>query len=127
DRTPQKRVVIALYRKTGRTIWQRTAYAGGPREKRHRKATYANATPATEGRYLVAFFGSQGLYAFDMYGTPAWNKDLGVLNTGAYDLPGYEWGTGSSPSIYKDLVIVQCDTQNESFVLAADIKTGRTV
>jgi outer membrane protein assembly factor BamB len=127
DRTPQKWVVIALDRKTGSTVWQRTAYEGVPREKRHIKATYANATPVTDGRYVVAFFGSQGLYAFEMDGTPAWNKDLGVLNTGAYDLPEYEWGTASSPIIYKDLVIVQCDTQNESFVLAVDIKTGRTV
>ena len=127
DRTPQKWAVIALDRKTGSTVWQRTAYEGVPREKRHIKATYANATPVTDGRYVVAFFGSQGLYAFDMDGTPVWKKDLGVLNTGAYDLPEYEWGTASSPIIYKDLVIVQCDTQNESFVLAADIKTGRTV
>ena len=51
-------------------------------------------------------------------GSSLWQKDLGVLNTGAYDLPEYEWGTASSPIIYKDLVIVQCDTQNESFVLA---------
>ena len=50
-----------------------------------------------------------------------------MLNTGAYDLPEYEWGTASSPIIYKDLVIVQCDTQNESFVLALDIDTGKTV
>jgi outer membrane protein assembly factor BamB len=75
----------------------------------------------------VAFFGSQGLYAFDMQGKPVWQKDLGVLNTGAYDLPEYEWGTASSPIIYKNLVIVQCDTQNESFLLAADVQTGRTV
>ena len=109
------------------TVWQRTAYEGVPREKRHIKATYANATPVTDGRYVVAFFGLQGLYAFEMDGTPAWKKDLGVLNTGVYDLPEYEWGTASSPIIYKDMVIVQCDTQNESFVLAADIRTGRTV
>ena len=110
-----------------RPVWQSTAYEGVPREKRHIKATYANATPATDGRYVVAFFGSQGLYAFDMRGKLLWKKDLGVLNTGAYDLPEYEWGTASSPIIYKDLVIVQCDTQNESFVLAADIDTGDTV
>ncbi len=127
DRTPQKWVVLALDRQTGKTLWQRTAYEGVPREKRHIKATYANATPVTDGRYVVAFFGSQGLYAFDMQGTPVWKKDLGVLDTGAYDLPEYEWGTASSPIIYKDLVIVQCDTQHESFVLAADIRTGQTV
>ena len=121
----QRWVVMALDRRTGSVVWQQTAYEGVPREKRHIKATYANATPATDGRRVVAFFGSQGLYAFDMDGRLLWKKDLGVLNTGAYDLPEYEWGTASSPIIYKNLVIVQCDTQNESFVLAADIDTGR--
>jgi outer membrane protein assembly factor BamB len=127
DRTPQKWVVIALDRRTGKTIWQKTAYEGVPKEKRHIKATYANATPFTDGRYIAAFFGSQGLYVYDMDGRLVWQKDLGVLNTGAYDLPEYEWGTASSPIIYKDFVIVQCDTQNESFIMASDIKTGKTV
>ena len=127
DRSVQRWVVIAIDRRTGRQVWQRTAYEGVPREKRHIKATYANATPATDGRRVVAFFGSQGLYAFDYAGTLVWKKDLGVLNTGAYDLPDYEWGTASSPIIYKNLAIVQCDTQDESFVLAADIDTGKTV
>ena len=127
DRSVQRWVLMALDRGTGRVVWQQTAYEGVPREKRHIKATYANATPATDGRRVVAFFGSQGLYGFDMDGRLLWKKDLGVLNTGAYDLPEYEWGTASSPIIYKNLVIVQCDTQNESFVLAADIDTGATV
>ncbi len=127
DRSVQRWVVMALDRGTGRVVWQQTAYEGVPRETRHIKATYANATPATDGRRVVAFFGSQGLYGFDMDGKLLWKKDLGVLNTGAYDLPEYEWGTASSPIIYKNLVIVQCDTQNESFVLAADIDTGATV
>ncbi len=127
DRTSQQWLVMALDRLTGNTVWRRTAYEGVPKEKRHIKATYANATPFTDGRYVVAFFGSQGLYAFDMAGRPVWQKDLGVLDTGAYDLPEYEWGTASSPIIYKDLVIVQCDTQNESFVMASDVKTGKTV
>jgi outer membrane protein assembly factor BamB len=127
DRSPHTWIVLALDRRTGRTLWQSTAYEGVPREKRHIKGTYANATPATDGRYVVAFFGSQGLFAFDMSGRRLWHKDLGVLDTGAYDLPEYEWGTASSPVIHGDLVIVQCDTQGESFLLAADIKTGQTV
>ena len=127
DRSVHRWVVLALDRRTGKTLWERVAYEGVPREKRHIKATYANATPATDGRVVVAFFGSQGLYAFDLKGTLIWKKDLGVLNAGAYDLPEYEWGTASSPIIYKDLVIVQCDTQEGSFVLAADVRTGRTV
>jgi PQQ-like domain len=127
DKSVHRWVVMALDRRTGAVIWRQTAHEGAPREKRHIKATYANATPATDGRRVVAFFGSQGLYAFDMDGRLLWKKDLGVLNTGAYDVPEYEWGTASSPIIYGNRVIVQCDTQNESFVLAADIDTGATV
>lgn len=127
DRSPQQWKVYALDRSSGKVLWEKTAYEGVPREKRHIKASYANSTPVTDGRYVVAFFGSQGLYAFDMQGRLAWKKDLGVLNAGAYDAPDYEWGTASSAIIYKNLVIVQCDTQGESFLIAADIKTGKTV
>ena len=126
DRSAHQWKIYALDKRSGKIIWERVAYEGVPREKRHIKASYANSTPATDGRYVVAFFGSQGLYAFDVNGRLIWKKDLGVLNAGAYDAPDYEWGTASSPIIYKDLVIVQCDTQNESFLLAVDIKTGKT-
>lgn len=127
DRSVHQWKVYALEKKSGKILWEKTANEGVPREKRHIKASYANSTPATDGRYVIAYFGSQGLYAFDMKGRLIWKKDLGVLNAGAYDAPDYEWGTASSPIIYNDLVIVQCDTQNESFLLAADIKTGKTV
>lgn len=127
DRSSHQWKVYALDKKTGQIAWERTAYEGVPREKRHIKATYANSTPATDGRYVVAFFGSQGLYAYDMKGRLQWKRDLGVLDAGAYDVPSYEWGTASSPIIYKDLVIVQCDTQKEDFLLAINIKTGKDV
>src|SRR5687767_10506828 len=78
DRTEQRWVVMAFDRASGKKIWESTAYKGVPREKRHIKATYANATPATDGRVIVAFFGSQGLYAFDMNGKELWKRDLGV-------------------------------------------------
>ena len=127
DRSAHQWKLYALDRRSGKIIWERIAYEGPPREKRHVKSTYANATPATDGKYIVAFFGSQGLYAYDKDGRQLWKKDLGVLNVGAYDLPEYEWGTASSPIIHEDKVIVQCDTQGESFLLAADLKTGRTL
>jgi outer membrane protein assembly factor BamB len=127
DRSVHRWVLYSVDKHTGDIAWERTAYEGVPREKRHIKATYANATPATDGRFVVAFFGSQGLYAYRMNGNLAWKKDLGVLNAGAYDLPEYEWGTASSPIIDGDLVIIQCDTQEESFILAADLHTGKTI
>ena len=127
DRSVHQWKLYALDKDSGKILWERTAYEGVPREKRHIKASYANSTPVTDGRYVIAFFGSQGLYAFDMNGRAIWKKDLGILNAGAYDAPDYEWGTASSPIIYKDLVIVQCDTQSGSFLLAANIRTGKTV
>ena len=84
-------------------------------------------TPATDGRHVVAFFGSQGLYAFDLQGKLLWKRDVGFLDLGAYDAPENEWGTASSPIIYKNLVIVQCDTQKQDFLLALDVETGKTV
>jgi outer membrane protein assembly factor BamB len=119
--------VLALDKRTGETIWERVAYQGVPREKRHIKATYANSTPAANGAYVVAFFGSQGLYAFTSDGALAWKKDLGRLDVGAYDAPDYEWGTASSPIIFERTVIVQVDTQGEDYLLALDLESGQMV
>ena len=127
DRSAQRWVVYAVDAATGEVLWEAVAAEGRPRDARHVKNTYASATPATDGRYVVALFGSQGLHAFDMEGQRVWAKDLGRLDAGAYDVPQLEWGPASSPIIAGDLVIVQCDTQGESFLLAADVHTGDTV
>ncbi len=127
DRSVQQWKLLCLNRKTGAMMWERLAYQGVPKEKRHIKATYANATPATDGEIVVAFFGSQGLYAYNLDGQALWRRDLGRIDAGAYDLPDYEWGTASSPIVYRDLVIVQCDQQKGSFLAALDRKTGKTV
>lgn len=119
--------VFALDKKTGAVVWERVAYQGTPKEKRHIKATYANASPATDGQYVVALFGSQGLYAFTADGTLAWKKDLGRLDVGAYDAPTYEWGPASSPIIVGDRVVVQVDTQGEDYLLALDLASGETI
>ena len=127
DRSVHEWRVIALDRRTGRERWSTLAYRGEPREKRHIKATYANQSPATDGTAVVAFFGSQGLYAFEMNGTLRWKQDLGVINAGAYDLPSYEWGNASSPIIDDGRVIVQCDGQGTGFLQAFDLKTGASL
>lgn len=127
DRSRHKWMTIALDRKTGRTLWERVAYEGEPRNKRHIKSTYASASPATDGRIVVAWFGSQGVHAWDVDGTPRWSVDLGRLDMGAYDIPSYEWGPASSPIIWEDLVILQVDTQADSFLLALRADTGATV
>jgi outer membrane protein assembly factor BamB len=127
DRSAHRWVIYAIDKKSGKILWERVAHQGEPIDKRHIKATYANSSPATDGRIVVAWFGSQGLHAYDVNGRFLWKVDLGRVDMGAYDIPTYEWGPASSPIIWKDLVIVQCDTQADSFLLALDAATGKTV
>jgi outer membrane protein assembly factor BamB len=127
DRSRHRWMIYALDKRTGKIVWERVAREGEPLEKRHIKATYANATPATDGRIVVAWFGSQGVHAYDTNGHFLWKVDLGRVDMGAYDIPTYEWGPASSPIIWNNLVILQCDTQADSFLLALDAATGKTV
>jgi len=127
DRSSQSWRILALDRGSGKIRWQRTAHEGVPKDKRHIKATYANSTPATDGKRVVAFFGSEGVFAWDMGGELLWSRSLGRLDAGAYDAPDYEWGTASSPIIDGDRVIVQGDVQGDSFIIALDAATGKTL
>jgi outer membrane protein assembly factor BamB len=127
DRSTHQFVVYAIDKRTGSIAWRRVAFDGVPIEKRHTKSTYASATPATDGRIVVAWFGSQGVYAYDVDGTFRWKVDLGHLDLGAYDVPALEWGTASSPVIWNDLVFLQCDTDQDDFLIALNAETGKTV
>jgi outer membrane protein assembly factor BamB len=125
DRSPHKWMVLAYDRKTGRLLWERVAFEGVPVDKRHIKSTYASSTPATNGAIVVAAFGSQGLYAYDVKGTLLWKRDLGRMDVGAYNMADYEWGPASSPYVWRDRVFVQVDTSREDFVAALELKTGK--
>jgi len=119
--------VYCLDKTTGRIIWEKSIYEGVPKVKRHVKASYANSTPATDGKHLVVSFGSEGLYCFDLDGKLLWKQDLGVLDGGWSSDAESHWGFGSSPIIYKNLAIVQCDTQNQSFIAAFNVADGKRV
>lgn len=127
DRSPQRWTLYALDKKSGRVLWERVAFEGAPVDLRHMKSTYASATPVTDGRQVIAWFGSQGVYAFDVEGNLRWKVDLGRMNLGAYDIPTYEWGPASSPILWNGLVILQVDTQADSFIVALNADTGETV
>jgi outer membrane protein assembly factor BamB len=127
DDTPHEWRVYALDKKTGAVKWQQTAYRGVPKIKRHTKATHANSTLATDGERVVAFFGSEGLYAYDARGKLLWKKDLGVLDAGWYTSPEMQWETGSSPVLHDGMVIIQADVQKGSFLAMFDAKDGREV
>ena len=81
----------------------------------------------TNGSVVVAYFGSEGLYAYSAEGKLLWKKDLGIQNAGWFFDPASEWGAASSPVIHKNMVIVQCDRQKDSFIAAFDLKDGKEV
>lgn len=116
--------VYCLALDTGKVLWERTAYTGVPKTKRHMKSSHANATVATEGNVVVVNFGSEGLYCYGMDGTLNWRRDLGKLGSSWFFNPDYEWGFGSSPVIFNDMVIIQCDIGKNSFLSAHHLITG---
>ncbi len=127
DDTVHRFVVYCLERKTGKILWQRTAWEGVPTIHRHTKASHANSTPATDGQRVVAFFGFAGLYCYDMDGNLKWKRDLGTLDAGYYEVPEAQWGFGSSPVIHDGRVIIQADVQKDSFLAALSLADGTDV
>ena len=119
--------VYCLDKKSGKILWEQTAHKGVPKVKRHPKATHANTTPATDGKYVVAFFGSEGLFCYDMDGKLVWKKDFGLLDSSFFMVPSAQWEFASSPVIHQGIVIVQCDALNTAFLAALDIETGKEI
>ena len=104
--------------KSGKELWKQVAFTGAPRIKKHDQSNYACETPVTDGKRVYAYFGMTGLYCYDLNGNLIWQKDLGAFKT----LNG--WGTGSSPVVYNDILYVQVDNEENSFLVALDAATG---
>ena len=113
--------VLALETRTGKIVWEQTAYEGTVHDARHRRSSFAAPTAATDGAMVYAYFGPEGLYAFDVNGKPVWKAVEKFRTLGL--------GTGTSPVLYRDLVIVVRDEDEgqNSAVVAYDKKTGRQV
>lgn len=116
--------LLALDKATGKVLWDKPGHEGIPRVKRHTKASHCNSTPATDGNRIVALFGSEGLFCFDLEGQLLWKKDLGPMDSGYYQVRSAQWGFSSSPVIHDGKVIVQCDVQTNSFLAAFDLSNG---
>lgn len=117
--------VYCIDKQSGALIWEKTACRGVPEQKRHPKSSHANCTPATDGRYVVAFFGSEGLYCYDMDGNLQWEKDFGLLRSVFFAVESAEWEFASSPLIYQGKLIIQCDVMENSFIAAYDLASGK--
>ncbi len=128
--------LYALDRATGKILWQQAARRKAPSSQHHRKSSHASATPTTDGKYVVALMGSEGLYCYSVEGTLLWKKDFGLLDLGMIGNPSVQWGPASSPVLAGDRVIVQNDGQKpmpgqedggppNSFLAAFELATGK--
>lgn len=114
--------VLAIDRGSGKILWQQTAYEGLMSDSRHRKASFASPTPVTDGKMVYAFFGTEGIYAYDFKGNLKWKTQVGQIIS-------YSVGNGTSPTLYKDRVILLCDSEDgkESFIVALNARDGKEV
>jgi len=116
--------IYAFDRRTGRERWHHVAHRGRPRVKRHVKSSHASATPATDGKVIVALMGTEGMFCYSIDGKLLWRKDLGVMDVGLVDDPTYQWGPASSPVIADGRVLVQNDRHTDSWLASFDLATG---
>jgi len=115
-------VVLAIDRRTGKTVWERTAREEQPHEATHGdNGTYASSSAITDGERVFAWFESQGMFVYDMDGKLLWSKDLGDKKM------RNQFGEGSTPALAGDRLVIVWDqiTPGASFVVSLDASTGR--
>ena len=104
---------------SGARLWERSVYHGNPPGGRHRKNSFASETPVTDGEYVYVYFGHLGLYAFDFDGNEVWATPLKLYQKVR------DFGTGTSPVVHDDRVIVLNDNEEQGFIAAFDKRTGK--
>jgi outer membrane protein assembly factor BamB len=106
---------------SGKTVWKKEFYVGKPPGGRHRKNSFASETPITDGTNVYVYVGNLGLYAFDMKGAQVWRTPLEAY-------PIYlDFGTGGSPALVDDLLVIVNDNDKQQFIAAFEKKTGKPV
>ena len=113
-------LVEAFARADGRRLWQHRLRAEGDLPGVHDKHNLASPSPVTDGARVYAWFGNGQLVALDVQGRPVWSRNL-ARDYGPFDIT---WGHGSSPALYGDLLLLLCDHERASYLLALDKKTG---
>jgi len=117
----QQFVVYSINRKDGKINWQKVVREQFPHEGTHSDGSWAAPSCVTDGKYLIASFGSYGIYCFDLKGKLLWEKDLGDMNT------RNAFGEGSSPVIYKNYLIINWDHEKDSFIFVLDKLNGNVL
>jgi len=127
DSSEHSWMVYCFDKNSGELLWEQEAFRGIPMVKRHPKSSHANTTIATDGKHVVAFFGSEGLYCYNTEGKLLWKRDFGLINSAWHIVEFAEWEFCSSPLIFEDRLIIQADALNTAFVSVLDLSTGETI
>jgi outer membrane protein assembly factor BamB len=115
--------VLAIDRDTGRIAWQRTATTATPHEGHHRiYGSFASNSPVTDGTRVFAFFGSRGLFAYDLNGALVWQKDFGVRMR--MDMA---FGEGTPLTLHDGRLLLHFDHLDTGFLVMLDPATGREI
>lgn len=113
-----RRTVMCLGRRDGRLLWQ-----SGPtwfgKEPTHPDNPPCSPSPVTDGRRVIAWFGSAGVYCYDFRGREVWHRDLGRQS--------HLWGYAASPVLDGNLCFLNFGPGERSFLLALEKRTGKTV
>ncbi len=113
--------VMAINPKNGSVIWNKTVCQEAPVDGTHEMGTWASNSPVTDGEHLFAYFGSRGLYCMDFKGNILWKRDFGQM------VVKMNFGEGSSPTLYKDKIVLLWDEEGDSFLYVLDKKTGKDI
>ena len=111
-------VALCIDRISGKVLWEKSLHEALPHEGGHFSGSLASASPVTDGKVVVAHFGSHGTFALDFEGQVLWSKFLGLMNS------KHGHGEGSSPAIAESTVVVNADHEGQSFITALDAITG---
>ncbi len=120
-------VLYSIDKKSGKIKWEKVMHEGIPSVKRHPKSSHANTSVATDGKHVVVFLGTEGLYCYNMKGKLLWERDFGLIMSAWHIVESAEWEFCSSPVIFQDRVVIQADALNQAFVAVLDINTGEIV
>jgi outer membrane protein assembly factor BamB len=113
-----RRTVMCFDRASGKLLWQSGVDYSDP-EPTHQTNPYASASPVTDGKIVIAWFGSAGMVAYDFNGNQVWRRDLGQQK--------HTWGYGSSPVIHGDRVYLNFGPGARAFLIALDKNSGKTL
>jgi outer membrane protein assembly factor BamB len=112
--------VEAFRRSDSKRLWQYKTPATGDLQQNHEKHNLATPTPVTDGERIYAWFGNGQVVALDRDGRELWKRHLGQQ----YGTFLNDWGHGSSPVLYRDLLILLCEHKPQAYLLALDKRTG---